>query len=290
MRSVNVVKQPLLAAALAASILIFASPLNCLAADLSPGAAQLAEQLGVGARIEQLKTWKTAKVRPDSLELVQTKQAITQAVLVALLQVRAASAQIAYDIFEAGQIRTLLEGRRDRVIKLNTIANFISGGVSEMTGGAFQLVPNVRMDNAGNIIEMVGGGLQTGLSAMALRQQQGSKRAMPAKANMLAPLFNQATTHQYPPIVWRFLSAPPAEGGESPRETLVKQWLEYGRLPGRESARIAALTGNGGKRYPVTIDLLEDRQAMLVDVNALVSGIDRYLLEILSYSDLESVN
>lgn len=256
---------------------------------LSPDSMQLADQLGIASRIQRVEDWSKAP-GAHALELVQNKQAIMQAALVAMLQVRAASSQISYDIFEAGQLRTLLEGKRDRTMRLNSIANFVSGGISELSGGAFQLVPNIKMENAGNIVEMVGGAAQTALSTVALRQQQGQTRTSKSRPNMLAPIFDQNTNQEsrYPAIVWKYLNSPPAAGGDSRRITLIKQWLEYGRLEGREAPRIAALTGGGGPTYRVTIDVLEDRQAMLSDVNALVSRIDRQLLELLLYSDLQT--
>lgn len=266
-----------------------ASPVLEKPTALSPAAWQLAEQLGIANRIQKLDEHRRLST-PESLEVTQNKQAIMQAVLVAMLQVRAASAQISYDIFEAGQTRTLLEGRRDKVIKYNSIANFMSGGVAEVTGGSMQLAPNIQqLDTAGNIVEIVGGVAQTALSVMALRQQQGQKRRQPLRPNMLAPIFDQTTNHEskYPSVVWKYLNSSPSNG-DSRRVALVKQWLESGRLPGREAPRIAALTGNGGQRYPVTIDILEDRQAMLSDVNAMISTIERQLLEILLYSDLQN--
>lgn len=300
----SVVKHRLLSAALALLLLVSASqssfaqestsPVLEKPVTLSPGAMQLAEQLGIAGRIKQLDDLHRAQADGKALDIVQAKQAIMQAVLVAMLQVRATSAQIAYDVFEAGQVRTLLEAKRDRVIKLNTIANFISGGVSELAGGAFQLDPNsIPLDNAGNIVEMVGGAAQMSLSALALRQQNGSKRNTAGRANMLAPIFDQSTNEdsKYPSIVWAYLNAPVSSGTQSRRQALIKQWLEYGRLASKDPAYISALTGGGGRRtYSATIDLLEDRQALLTDVNAMVSRLDRFLLEILLYTDLQTVS
>lgn len=251
---------------------------------LTPSALVLAQQLGIAENIRRVDELRSS---PNNIELLQQKQAIMQAVMVGMLEVRAATAQISNDMFEAGQIRTVLENRRDRGLKVNSIANFVSGGVSELGGGSFQLVPNMKLDNAGNIVEMVGGAMQMGLSTYALKQQGGQKKRTPVRANMLAPIFDQSTNGEskYPRVVWKFLNAQNASG-ESLRQTLVKQWLESGKLAGRETAYIAALTGNGGTRYPVNIDILESRQIMLSDVGAIISRIDRLLLELLLYSDV----
>lgn len=264
------------------------SPVLEKLASLTPDAAHLAEHMGIAQVIHNVETLR-AKSSEQSLELVQAKQTIMQAVLIAMLQVRAASAQISYDVFEAAQVSTALENRRDRALKFNSIANFVSGGIAELGGGSFQLVDNFPIDNAGNIIEMAGGAIQTGLSTMALAQERGQRRGMPLKPNMLAPIFDQTTNQEskYPRVVWQFLNEPIANTNESRRTALLRQWLQSGRLPGRQAPYIAALTGNGGKRYPVTIDILSDRMAMLTDVNALVSRIERLLLEILLYSDVQ---
>lgn len=256
--------------------------------SLTPDAAHLAEHMGISQVVHRVETLR-AKSQEQSLELVQAKQTIMQAVLIAMLQVRATSAQISYDVFEAAQVSTALENRRDRALKFNSIANFVSGGIAELGGGSFQLVNNFPIDNAGNIVEMAGGAIQTGLSTMALAQQRGERRGMPLKPNMLAPIFDQTTNQEskYPRVVWQFLNEPIANTNESRRTALLRQWLQSGRLPGRQAPYIAALTGNGGKRYPVTIDILSDRMAMLTDVNALVSRIERLLLELLLYSDVQ---
>lgn len=257
---------------------------------LTAEASQLASHMGIDDNIRHIEQVRSSSpAAANNLEILQQKQTIMQAVMIGMLQVRAAAAQINYDIFETNQIEIVLSDRRDRAIRTNSIANFVSGGVSEMAGGAFQLVPNLKLDNAGNIVEMAGGAIQTGLSAYALRQQQGRKRLVAPKPNMLAPIFDQSgdESSRYPKLVWQFINSPVAGGTESRRQALIKQWLETGRLDSRDPALIASITGNGARRYPVTIDILDTRMAMLADVNAMIYRIDRLLLEILMYSDVQ---
>jgi hypothetical protein len=283
-----------LACACASSSPVFADvssePVLEKPATLTPDALQLASHMGIDDNIKRIDELRHSAAA-NNLEMLQQKQTIMQAVMIGMLQVRAASAQINYDVFETNQVEVVLSDRRDRAIRTNSIANFVSGGISEMAGGAFQLVPNFQLDNAGNIIEMAGGAIQTGLSALALRQQQGGKRIVAPKPNMLAPIFDQSAdeTSRYPRLVWQYLNSPSTNTGatQSRRQMLVKQWLETGRLNTRDPVLIASITGNSARKYPVTIDILDTRMAMLADVNALVSRIDRLLLEILLYSDVQ---
>lgn len=259
--------------------------------SLTGEALQLGKDLSIDDNIQRIEELRFSPATANSLEMLQQKQTVMQAVMIGMLQVRAASAQISYDVFETNQIESVMANRRDRAMRTNSIANFVSGGVAEMAGGAFQLVPNVRMDNSGNMIEMAGGAIQTGLSTLALKQQQGRKQVVPPKSNMLAPLFDQHGDEsvRYPRLVWQFLNGPSENGaGSLPRrQALVKQWLAIGRLTSRDPVLLTTICGGSGKHYAVTIDVLDTRMAMLADVNALISRIDRLLLEILLYSDVQ---
>jgi hypothetical protein len=254
---------------------------------LSPAAKQLAEQLGILGNIEKLHEWrnKPAASVSDS-QFLQNKQVILQNIILAMLEVRATSAQIAYDIFEAGQLQNFMQDRRDKQIKANSIANFVSGGVSEILGGSFQISPKIGIDRTGNILEVVGGAMQTGLSTIALRQAGGEKKRVTQGDNMLAPLFdpiNQAN-NKYPIDVWRYVNSNPPGEKETRRTLLVKEWIRFARLKTiKDKDFIAALTGGGAKNTRLTIDLLEDRQAMLSDLDTLVSQMDKHLLEIMIF-------
>lgn len=257
---------------------------------LSPEALQLADQLGLTATIARLQSMQGLQGDVYELERLRLKQRIIQTVLVAMLQVRGTSAQIAYEVFEAGQMLNRLSARRDRAIKYNTIANLVTGGVSETLGGALQLVPNQQIDAAGNLAELVGGAVQTGLSGLALKQQAGGHPKVSAQPNMLAPIFDKKTDSdsRYPRVVWNYLESIPPGETQSRRVLMIKQWREYDRLPSSASGswRIATLTGSGTPRQEVTIDLLQDRQALLTDLTAFIQQIDKRLLEIMLFTDM----
>jgi hypothetical protein len=102
---------------------------------------------------------------------------------------------------------------------------------------------------------------------------------------MLAKLFDlEPEFHSdYPNEVLTYLNdAPPSEPGNGTRrERLIKQWTDTGRLePGatpKAQHKIELLTSSASDQRPLTIDLLNDRAAMLADLRATVGLIKRDL-------------
>ena len=66
-------------------------------------------------------------------------------------------------------------------------------GVVSALGNALDLNNSVKVEDAGDILEMAGGGLATGLGLFALRQQGGETRRLASTPNMLAKLFDRPT-------------------------------------------------------------------------------------------------
>ena len=107
-------------------------------------------------------------------------------------------------------MQAFLEERRDKVIRLNTIANFISGGVTGIVGGALK-IGSVNEQSA-NGIDTGEGITQTALALLALKQQAGEKKIVDGTPNMLTKLFDINAIHtqrDYPPSVWNYLTSVP---------------------------------------------------------------------------------
>ncbi len=232
----------------------------------------------------------TASEHTPGYEELLVKQRLTEKVLVTMLEVRGASAAINRQICESNELAAYLSVRRDHKIMLNSIANFVGGGMAEITGGSFQIpVHMVNLDKAGNIIETIGGGLQTGLSLLAMRQQAGGQKTFESDPNMLAKFFDLAPVPEYecPPTVWKFLSAVPpgSTDGLTRRQHLSNVWINLGRLkdpnqPGSK-AYLQQLAAAHPRHQVVNIDLLATRAAMLDDLDALIAEIDQLLLELM---------
>lgn len=257
---------------------------------LSPGAQEMAREIGVTQLIEQLYRL------PDrgrgaggamSLTALSLRQEITEAVLGTSLEVDGIIAEIDNELAQISAIRGDLEARRDRAIGINTIANIIASGATGVVGTALQFKNSTA--NLGNAIGVAGAGISTVLSLIGLRQQRGGHKTLGVAPNLLAKLFDKKPEFHsdYPEEVWTYLNAvPPAEPGtETRRAILIKRWTELGRIDPIETTKgqrkVELLTSSISQQRSLTIDLLNDRGAMLEDVRAQVSLIKRDLSKLM---------
>ncbi len=283
--------------ALVAIIVGFAiAPQQCFAADLydslSPTAKEVSKDIGVSKFILELEALRAKSLNPDALKLdVQflfVKQQMTEILLTTFLETREVVSSVDDEMSRSSELKDLLESRRDRAIRLNNITNFTSGGALAMIGSGIQIGGGSAIGNAGNVMEVAAGAVATGISTYALKQSSGEKRSAGVNPNMLAKLFNLPTTkdHEIPTPVWNFLNEPiPGGKGESRRDLLIERWVQLGRIPPPNSKagqrRIALLAEAVAQPHAVTIDLLDDRVAMLNDMRAAVGAMSRELLEIM---------
>ncbi len=265
------------------------------ALPLSASCQELVRQMGVLPLILKLTesraiTNKGAQAASELAEL-SIKQQLTDNIIVAMLEVRGASAAINREICETNELASFLSDRRDKRVLINSIANFTSGGIAEIAGGGLQLSTREPVQSAGNMLEIIGGGLQTGLSLLALRQQRGEQRSFESDPNMLAKLFDFTpdADSDFPPTVWTYLnSVPPgAKNGLTRRQHLLSTWIKLGRVtPGNRAnlhRALEQLASASSQRQQVNIDMLSSRAAMLSDLGAVVAEIDTLLLELMQY-------
>jgi hypothetical protein len=255
---------------------------------LSPGAEEVSSEIGVTPLIERLYRLPERGVGGTmSLDALSLRQEITEAVVGASLEVDGVIAEIDSELAQINAIRTDLEARRDHAINLNTIANIVASGVTGVVGTALQFKNSTA--NLGNGIGVAGAGISTLLSLIGLRQQRGGHKALGVAPNLLARLFDKKPEFHsdYPAEVWTYLNAvPPAEPGTATRRALlIKRWTELGRLEPMETPKgqrkIELLTSSISQQRSLTIDVLDDRGAMLADVRAQVSLIKRDLSKLM---------
>lgn len=257
---------------------------------LSLGAQEVASEIGVTPLIEQLYRLP----EPDrsaggvmSLTALSLRQEITEAVLGTSLEVDGIIAEIDNELAQITAIRSDLEARRDHAIGINTVANIIAGGATGVVGTALQFKNSTA--NLGNGIGVAGAGISTLLSLIGLRQQRGGHKTLGVAPNLLARLFDKKPEFHsdYPDEVWTYLNAvPPAESGtDTRRALLIKRWVEGGRIEPIDTqkgqAKIELLTSSISQQRSLTIDLLNDRSAMLADVRAQVSLMKRDLSKLM---------
>lgn len=255
---------------------------------LSPGAEEVASEIGVTPLIERL--WRLPERGAGgtmSLEALSLRQEITEAVIGSSLEVDGIIAEIDSEQAQINAIRADLEARRDHAINLNTVANIIASGFTGVVGTALQFKSSTA--NLGNGIGVAGAGISTVLSLIGLRQQRGGRKSLGVAPNLLAKLFDRKPEFHsdYAPEVWTYLNAVPplSPGKETRRALLIKRWTELGRIESIDTQKgqrkIELLTSSISQQRSLTIDLLDDRGAMLADVRAQVSLIKRDLSKLM---------
>ena len=253
---------------------------------LSPGATEMARQLGLMSQIERLYRLPESERGSGtvmSLEALSLRQDITEAVIACSLEVDGVVAEIDGELSQVVAIRDQLESRRDHALTLNTIANVVASGFGGIVGTALQFNNNTA--NLGNGIGVIGAGVSTVLSLIGLRQQRGGKGSLGVAPNLLAKLFDKKPEFHsdYPTEVWTYLNAvaPTDTRKETRRALLIKRWTDLGHIDSsgtpKAQRKIELLTSSISQQNQLTIDLLNDRAAMLNDVRAVVSLMKRDL-------------
>ena len=155
---------------------------------ISPGVKEIVEELEIEPLLNQLLAMpdKNSLNDREKLERVTLKQDITNEILQTVFEIHGTDARINYEIAQMSEIRAYFEERRDRAVKLNSIANIVSGALVAGIGNSLDLIPKTDASNAGDIVEMSGGAFQTGLAGLALKQQSGEAKMVNSTPNMLA--------------------------------------------------------------------------------------------------------
>jgi len=259
------------------------------ALHLSPEAKQVAKQIEVIPLIERLRSGRAAGASM-SLETLVVRQEITEKVLSAALDVDTVSAIIDTEVEQIRAIRSDLQSRRDKAQNIINVASLVTGGAFGVVNTALQF--SSKTANLGNGIGLGGGAASVVLSIMGIRQQ-GGRRSLGDSPRMLARLFGrqpdapEAIPSAYPEEVWLYLnSAPPSQAAKGTRrEQLIAKWRSEGRLKQDRSLKgggsVDALSGNTSPSRKLSINELDDRVAMLMDLRAQVSLMNRELGEIL---------
>ncbi len=256
---------------------------------LSEEATIIARSLGIMGNLELLQRRESGQsAAAPTVESLALRQDTIESIVQSGLEVRAVAARLDRELANANEILAYLAERRNRAVRLNTYADFISGGITGVVSGSLKMADLKGI--APDLIDTVEGVMQTGLSAWALQQQRGEQRREQAVPSMLTHLFQQKKNAEqdYPPSVWSYLNSPlPASKTSSSRlDILVDRWLKLELCLSHGGHRTAP--GDRAKRVSghidaqkITIDVLEDRVAMLTDLRATIVQMDSDLLEMM---------
>ena len=255
---------------------------------LGAGAQEVATELEIMPLLDRLYRLPENERcgRSATLETVLLRQEISDRVLAASLEIDGVFAEIDNEIGQLNAVRSDLEDRRDRALKINSIAGIVTGGALGVVSTALQFTDSTS--KAGNVIGVAAGAVSTVLSALGIRQQHGGREVIGSRTNMLAKLFDRPLKEHsdYPAEVWLYLKAkPPTEPGPEDRiDRLKSEWTKSGRIEAdavKAKKKIDLFTDNSDSPRKMTIDLLNDRAAMLGDVRLRVSFMKRDLSKLL---------
>jgi hypothetical protein len=262
-------------------------PVNSM--GLTAEAAEVANDLNIMPLVAELQTLKQqTKDNPNNVQLLSLRTQLVERLFMSTMEMQMVMAEIDSEVTRTNEIKAYLESRRDKAIRLNNIANFVTGGGLGVLGNALQYMPN---EFSGETTELVAGVVTMGLAGAAIKQQNGEKQSLDRAPNMLAQLFDResASSHtRYPPAVWKYLNAVPPTHGKATltrRQLLFRKWERFERIEHRgnpaSERKIELLAGTVPQRRAVTIDLLDDRSAMLTDLRAEISSMSHGLLELM---------
>lgn len=266
------------------SVCLTGRPLSPIPAN----AEQVANLIGIMPLVQRVRVLACGRnqVSTISVEELAFRQQITEAVLTASLDVDGISAEIDYERAQILDLRELLSKANDRRVHLLTLASIVAGTGSGVVGTAMQF--SNRTAIAGDIVGVAGGSAGVILTVLGLRQP-GRARSLGIAPNMLAPIFGRRPELQsvYPQDVWTYLNTPPAT---DPRvnvpwkDELITEWVRQGRIgapnaPGSQK-KIDQLTSRIAEHERLSIGSLTDRSAMLADLGARVSLMNRDLRDL----------
>jgi hypothetical protein len=218
----------------------------------------------------------------QALERLRLRQAISERIMLAMLDASAAVAELDCEGERGDQLQTRLQGIESRRARRLTLASILAGALTAGVTGGLSLG---AQETAASLAGIIGGGTEASLAGSLLFG--GASGALRTDRNLLAELWERpAEARLFPETVWRYLTRvrtrPDGQGQGSIAEVLVAEWLAGERLgpPGSEEerARMALLFGAGGT---YSIEDLEVREQMLELVQASVALMSRDLRTLL---------
>ena len=259
---------------------------------------QVASIIGVLPLVQRLSAFVPER-RPAgvvSAEEMSMRQQIAEAVLTASLDLDGVLAEIDFERAQILEVRQQLSDKRDRKVKMLTLASIIIGTGSGAVGTAMQF--SGPLAKKGDWIQVVGysGGLA--LSILALRPTGGTG-SLGLAPNMLAQIFNRSPEprSEYPKDVWTYLNTAPVN---DPRvhvpwkDNLISEWVRLGRIgpPGAPAsqAKLDLVSSRIVDQKRLSVDVLTDRNAMLMDLRSRLSLMNRDLRDLMNAISIRPAN
>jgi hypothetical protein len=254
--------------------------------ELPLSAEQTAEAIGLLPLFDRMKKLAAEPSDANRYEQLFLRQEVLLQVTSASLQVDAAAGQIDAEIAETREMENYLSGRRDSKVDL---LNLISLGIGGTAGTASSALGLTVHDHAAAVTGIVAGAATAALTLTAFKVRGGRGQELLVPSNMLSKVFEHPSdvNNVYPPVVVSFMNAvaPNDVDGISRQDRLIRSWVEVGRIPEPNSAKgrekIDHLVSLPGMKIKQTIADLDDRQAMLYDLQVRLSYMKQDLVVLL---------
>lgn len=260
------------------------------AINLTAGAREAAQLLGITARLDQLQQIRIANPTPEGQlpgdEEFGLKVALLDRILLASLEVRMVADRIDRELAWAYMGKEMLEGKKQKYLNDLFTLNFMQGGVLGTIAGCEFLNQN---PNTGAELLLVASTVGLMLSSVsALLQTQSFSKKIDGDVTFLADVYNlkqeQMPQHRTD-IVLNFLNAVPPDGKSSRTRTeqLIDMWRKGGYLRGESSVKLNKLAAlqPSGVHYRESTKVLGNRIRMLHDSQWAVEQLDAQLLDLL---------
>lgn len=227
-----------------------------------------------------LKDWAApANSSASETKKLVLRQKIVEKITLANLEVSASLAYIDCEGERTDQLRDRLQRHETRRIEQLTLASIIVGAGTVVTAGALAVGGAAT---AGNIVSIVGGTSEAGLSVFAFRNREIGE--INHQNNMLKEVWDGPDEQSYfPQVIWRYLNSPiDANQKITVRESLKDEWRSSELLgkPDSETRerRQAKMFSDGGE---YTLDDLRAREGMEDLLQARVSMFNQRLARLL---------
>jgi hypothetical protein len=236
---------------------------------------------------DSYKQWQSTKTSEDAIQYLIHKQKLTETLADLGFDVRRCTNAVDREIARNSSRAAYLTELRDKAIRYNTYADFVAGGLTGIVSGALEMADISRFANTS--VDIAEGAGQSVLSYWAFRAEHAGDRSQQAVPNVLAAIMDPSLEHKaFPESVAAFLNtAPPDSNGQTRASMMRARWDKLNFCfthPGthkmKKHHRVKHLTGQHEEDATMTIDLLEDRTAMLHDVRAEITTMDESLAEL----------
>ncbi len=237
-----------------------------LAGGFSADAIEAAEAIGVMGRMQALI--ETERRPGNGVPLILARQAVTDRVLLALLDVQATLALLDCEGERADQLRGQLQRNEARRARNLGLAGILIGASTAALTGGLSLAGSTA---AGDTVGIIGGSAEAAVASTLLFGSTSG--VLRTRSNLLAEIHRQpAESNLFPATVWRYLTRRDAPDSPNIAEEIVAEWRAAGLL---EVAAEDDPLFRGEAR--LGIDDLERRDAMLDLTEARIALMSRDL-------------